>query len=62
MTANEWKLLVRCVEDGVRQGAQDAWKHREDAPPDEAALERIQDGVIREIGEWFVFPPDPDAG
>ena len=61
MTANEWKLLVRCVEDGVRRGARLAYKHREDAPPDETALEYIQDGVIQEIGEWFVFPPDPDA-
>jgi len=62
VTANEWKLLVRCVEDGVRRGVRLAWKHSEAAPPSEDQIERIQDGVIQEIGEWFTFPPDPDAG
>ena len=60
MKPDAWKLLVRCVEEGVRHGVHRAYKHRETEPPDDAAIEQIQDGVLHEISEWFHFPPDPE--
>ena len=58
MKADTWKLLVRCVEDGVRQGVRAAYKHSDAPPPTEDQIERIQDEVAREISDWFRFP-DP---
>jgi hypothetical protein len=51
-----WKMLVRCVEEGVRHGVHRAYKHSTHDPPDEAAIEWIAQGVLDEIAEWFTFP------
>jgi hypothetical protein len=55
MKANEYKLLVRCIEDGVQYGWNRAHKHT-DEPDEELIKQQIEQAVINEICEWFEFP------
>lgn len=55
MKANEYRLLVRCIEDGVQYGWMRAHKHT-DEPDEELIKEQITQAVINEICEWFEFP------
>lgn len=57
MKANIYKLLCRCVEDGIAYGWNRAHKHVDD--PDEHAIKaEIEQAVINEICEWFTFDED----
>lgn len=54
MTPKDFKLLVRCVEDGVAYGYNRAHKHT-DSPTAEVIRDQIENAVIDEICEWFHF-------
>lgn len=54
MTANEYKLMQKCVEDGVNYGYCRAFKHTE-TPSESAIKDAIVDAVMLEICEWFDF-------
>lgn len=54
MRPNAYKLLERCVEDGVQYGYSRATKHNES--PSRAEIEdQIMQAVMTEICEWFDF-------
>lgn len=56
MKANEYRILVQAVEDGVRGGIMRAYKHEGDYHPPTASQEDvIIDYVINSICEWFAF-------
>jgi len=57
MKPDYFKLIQRCVEDGVSIGIIRAYKHNE-APDPERIGEHIQDAVMHEICEWFKFEED----
>ena len=59
MKANEYRLLDRCVEDGIQAGINRAYKHLEvDQQPSLSALKsNISIEVMNEICEWFDFEP-----
>lgn len=52
MKANEYRLLDRCVEDGIQIGLNHAYKHC-DTPSLALMKEKIQEAVMLEISEWF---------
>ena len=54
MTPKDFKLMVRCVEDGVAYGYSRAHKHT-DTPTAEVVRDHIENAVIDEICEWFHF-------
>lgn len=54
MKPKDFKILVRCVEDGVAYGYSRAHKHT-DTPTDEVVRDQIENAVIDEICEWFYF-------
>lgn len=54
MIADDYKLLRRCVEDGIQHGIIRARKHT-DTPNDDELMERIADDIMLEVTEWFVF-------
>jgi hypothetical protein len=63
VTTNSYAVISRCVEEGVRAGLRRANKHREEAnavPSDEAAVQTVQDEVMRAICEMFRFPTPPE--
>lgn len=54
MRANAYKLIERCVEDGVTLGYNRAHKH--DDNPSQAHIEdQIIQAIMTEICEWFEF-------
>ena len=56
MKPNAYKLLERCVEDGVELGYNRAMKHSDNNQIDEYQLrEEIFSAVLQEICEWFSF-------
>ncbi len=54
MTPKDYRLLVRCVEEGVQYGYNRAHKHT-DSPSEDLLKTNIEDAVLAEIGEWFDF-------
>ena len=54
MTPKDYRLLVRCVEDGVAYGYNRAHKHTE-SPSEDMLKAKIEDAVLAEISEWFDF-------
>lgn len=54
MKAKDFKLLVRCVEEGVAYGYSRAHKYT-DTPTAQQIRDCIEDAVIDEICEWFDF-------
>lgn len=57
MTPNSYKLLQRCVEEGVMIGVNRAYKHT-DNPTAEQLVDAIERAVMNEICEWFKFNED----
>ena len=57
MKANEYRLLDRCVEDGIQAGINRAYKHLgpNEQPSISSLKENIQQTVMLEISEWFDF-------
>ena len=57
MTVKTYKVLERCIDDGVSYGWNRAHKH--DDNPNEAHIrEQIQNAIMNEICEWFNFDDD----
>jgi hypothetical protein len=54
MKAKEYNLIVQCVEDGVMLGWNRAHKYDE-IPDPETIRARIEQAILSEICEWFVF-------
>jgi hypothetical protein len=54
MTPNSYKLIQRCVEDGIKLGINRAHKHIE-KPTAEQLTNAIEQAVMHEIYEWFDF-------
>ncbi len=52
MKPNVYKLIERCVEDGINYGYQKAFKHTDEPSPDHIK-EAILDAIMLEISEWF---------
>lgn len=55
MTANEYRLICKCVEDGITDGWNRAHKHQE-TPSPETIRNQIEIAVMGEICHWFTFP------
>lgn len=55
MKANEYKLLSRCIEDGIQLGINRAYKHSDGMPSKDVMLDQIEAAVMQEICEWFDF-------
>lgn len=57
MKANEYNLIERCIEDGIRRGINRAHKHLIDSeiPSRELLEQRIHESIMLEICEWFDF-------
>lgn len=49
---NTYKLLDRCIEDGVRLGVARAYKHTE-TPTQDQLYEALESAIMNEICEWF---------
>lgn len=49
-----WNVAERAVEDGVRRGIQQFFKHREDDAPDGLG-DAVERAVMGELAEWFEF-------
>lgn len=54
MKANEYKLMDRCIEEGVQLGFHRARKHTEE-PSQSQLMESIRNAIMLEICEWFEF-------
>ena len=54
MKPNAYKLLERCVEDGVSYGYNRAHKHT-DSPSQAQIEDQIIQAIMNEICEWFDF-------
>lgn len=54
MKPHTYKLMARCIEEGVRFGIHRAHKHT-DKPSLEQLEEAIYQAVTGEICEWFIF-------
>ena len=54
MKPDTYRLLERCVEDGVKSGLHRAYKHV-DEPTDELICDKITQAIMNEISEWFCF-------
>lgn len=64
MRANDYKILVQAVEDGVARGISRYYKYRDDYPGEETCLamaQTVADGVLNSICEWFHFEELRDA-
>lgn len=60
MRAREYRLLERCVEEGILHGLRQAYKHTEH-PLDAQIVESLHCNIMGEINEWFSFPTDEDV-
>lgn len=60
MRAREYRLLERCIEEGLHRGHIRAYKHT-DAPTEEQLLDSLETSILNEISEWFAFAPDEDC-
>jgi hypothetical protein len=54
MKPHAYRLMARCVEDGIKLGIARAYKHT-DTPPPEQLEDAIYAAVTNELCEWFIF-------
>lgn len=54
MKANEYQLMVQCVEEGYKYGYHRAHKHTDNPTPEQLAT-AIQEAIISAMTEWFMF-------
>lgn len=59
MKPDIYKLIEKCVDDGVAYGLHRAYKHT-DKPTAEQIQENIRQAIMYEICEWFQFEPKGD--
>ena len=59
MKPDTYKLIERCVEDGVTSGLHRAFKHSDQQLIEEVA-EKIRQAIMHEICEWFEFEQKGD--
>ena len=59
MKPDTYKLIEKCIEDGVAYGLHRAYKHT-DKPTAEQVQEKIRQAIMNEICEWFKFDPKGD--
>ena len=59
MKPDIYKLIEKCVEDGVAYGIHRAYKHN-DNPTPEQIEDKVVPAVMHEICEWFKFEPKGD--
>ena len=59
MKPDTYKLIEKCVEDGVAYGIHRAYKHTEN-PDRDYMQEKIMEAVMNEICKWFKFDPIGD--
>ena len=61
MRVDDYRVLSRCVDEGVEYGYNRAHKHT-DAPEPNALKDTIAQAVMNAINEYFHFgPPEEDA-
>ena len=54
MKANEYMLMVQCVEEGYKYGYNRAHKHTDNPTSIELEL-AITDAIVNAMTEWFMF-------
>ncbi len=54
MKPNAYKILQRCIDDGIAYGMRRAFKHTESPTREEIGL-HIERAITTEICEWFKF-------
>lgn len=54
MKANEYMLMVQCVEEGYKYGYSRAHKHTDNPTPEQLELV-ITEAIINAMAEWFMF-------
>jgi hypothetical protein len=54
MTPNHYKLLERCIEEGLVVGYNRAFKHT-DSPSQQQICDAQEMAIMSEISEWFDF-------
>jgi hypothetical protein len=54
MKANEYQLMVQCVEEGYKYGYHRAHKHTDNPTPEQIAT-AVQEAIINAMCEWFMF-------
>ena len=54
MKPDTYRLLERCIEDGVKTGLHRAYKHT-DEPTYELMADKITQAILHEVCEWFRF-------
>ena len=59
MRANEYMVMVMCVDKGVQMGWARAHKHDKNPDPNHVQ-DCINDAVLAEINEWFIFNDGED--
>jgi hypothetical protein len=59
MRANEYMVMVMCVDKGVQMGWERAHKHEKNPDPNHVQ-DCINDAVLAEINEWFIFNDGED--
>ena len=59
MKPDTYKLMERCIDDGVAYGLRRAYKHTDD-PTAQQVHEAILLAVMNEICQWFKFEPRED--
>lgn len=60
MKPREYRLLERCIEEGLMSGYRRAFKHT-DSPTEEHLLDVQETSIMGEINEYFSFAPDEDC-
>jgi hypothetical protein len=61
MKPDAYKLIQKCVDDGVASGMARAYKHAEN-PSRDYIQDKVYEAVMHEICEWFKFDPIKDTG
>lgn len=54
MKANEYQLMVQCVEEGYKYGYNRAHKHTDTPTPEQLEL-AITEAITGAMCEWFMF-------
>jgi predicted Zn-dependent protease with MMP-like domain len=54
MKPDTYRLLERCIEDGLSRGYHRAHKHNDD-PTEEQLKDAMANAIMHEIAEWFRF-------
>jgi hypothetical protein len=59
MKPDIYKILLRCIDEGIERGFRRAHKHT-DTPSHDEIKGAVEDAIIFEICEWFTFDVDAD--